>query len=176
MPAAQPDLTAEFKTTYLDGWNTIVTSPYSVNKKREIATLYNKAVKVLYDVFEQFEVGWTVEESEFINYNTEFQELADALSQAFEYYRQNRRENGETVRGLNLPITYLTDMKYELRQVLFNISENLTEFTRKPGTFPNGIDSILKNPQELTQQGGKSRRRKTRRTQRKRKSKSRRRI
>jgi hypothetical protein len=176
MAAAQPDLSVEFQTKYLEGWNTIVTSPYSVNKKIDIATLYNKAVKVLYNVFKQFPEGEILEESEFINYNTEFNELADALSQAFEYYRQNRREHGETVRVLNLPIMYLTDMKYELREVFFEFSRNLTKFRRNPGFLPNGIDSILKNPHELTQQGGKSRKRKTRRVLRKRKSKSRRRV
>jgi hypothetical protein len=176
MAAAQPDLSAEFETKYLEGWNTIVTAPYTADKKEVLGKTYNQAVRALYAVFEHFSEGMVLQESEFRNFDDELNTLRIALNDAFYYYEQNRRQQGERI-NYNHPINYLTATCYTLQQILFNPDgDTYTRFIRKPGIFEKNINNILKSPQELTQQGGRSRKRKTRRAQRKRKSKSRRRV
>ncbi len=176
MAAAQPDLSAEFETKYLEGWTTIVSSPYTPDKKELLGKIYNQIVKVLYALFEQYPEGQLLLEQEFHNFDDELDNLRITLNEAFYYYEQNRRQQGERI-NYNHPINYLTTICYKLQEILFNPdSEDDTRFTRNPGIFEKNINNILKSPQELTQQGGRSRKRKTRRAQRKRKSKSRRRV
>jgi hypothetical protein len=185
MAAAQPDLSADFETKYLEGWNDIVTAPFTLDKKELLGSTYNQALRALYAIFAHFPEGTLLQEQEFYNFDDELDTLRETLNDAFYYYEQNRRQQGESI-NYNHPIHYLTMKCYKLQEILFNPdSEDDTQFIRKPGTFEKNINNILKNPQELAQQGGRSRRRKTlraqhkrktRRTQRKRKSKSRRRI
>jgi hypothetical protein len=176
MAAAQPDLSAEFETKYLEGWNAIVTAPYTADKKEALGKLYNQALRALYATFAHFPEGTLLQEQEFHNFYDELDTLRETLNDAFYYYEQNRRQQGERI-NYNHPIHYLVGICHQLQEVLFELGNtNATQFIRKPGTFEKNINNILKNPQDLAQQGGRSRKRTMRRAQRKRKSKSRRRV